>query len=169
MTFAFYETPLGAMALLEDARGTLVRAILPGRSKTRMRREIFRLDPAAREVSPRGDRKRLLAGYWKEGAAPLSRIPLAWDRMTPFARSVYRSARRIPAGETRSYGWVARDLGRPRAARAVGAALAANPVPLFVPCHRVVASDGRLTGFSAPGGLALKRRLLALERGRRRA
>lgn len=72
---------------------------------------------------------------------------------------------RIPTGETRSYGWLARKVGRPRAARAVGRAMATNPLPIVVPCHRVVASDGSLRGYG--GGLAMKAALLRLEGARR--
>jgi len=80
-------------------------------------------------------------------------------------RAVYAATRRIPAGTTRTYGEVARDLGLtdPRSARDVGAALARNPFPVVVPCHRVLGANGALTGFSAPGGLATKRRMLELE------
>ena len=78
---------------------------------------------------------------------------------------VYRTAQRIPPGETISYGELARRIGRPGAARAVGRALAANPVAPIVPCHRVVARDGGLTGYSGPGGLRTKARLLACEAG----
>jgi methylated-DNA-[protein]-cysteine S-methyltransferase len=80
-------------------------------------------------------------------------------------RAVYAATREIPAGVTRTYGEVARSMGRTdaEAARDVGAALARNPFPIIVPCHRVVGADGRLTGFSAPGGLATKRRMLELE------
>ena len=80
---------------------------------------------------------------------------------TAFQQVVWRMLQTIPYGETRSYAWVARQIGKPKATRAVGAACGANPVPIVVPCHRVVGSDGSLGGFS--GGLALKRRLLALE------
>jgi methylated-DNA-[protein]-cysteine S-methyltransferase len=80
-----------------------------------------------------------------------------------FARMVYAATRTIPPGTTRTYGQIARALGRPDAARDVGAALGRNPFPIVVPCHRVVAADGALTGFSAPGGLATKRRMLELE------
>ena len=80
---------------------------------------------------------------------------------TPFQQKIWRALGTIPRGETRSYAWVARKIGNPRAVRAVGAACGANPVPIVVPCHRVIASGGSLGGFG--GGLALKRRLLALE------
>ncbi len=83
---------------------------------------------------------------------------------TPFQQRVWRVLQTIPYGETRSYGWVARRIGQPRAARAVGAACRANPMPIIIPCHRVVARDGSLGGFS--GGLRWKKRLLALEQRR---
>jgi O-6-methylguanine DNA methyltransferase len=87
-------------------------------------------------------------------------------RGTPFQRAVWEALRRIPYGETRSYAEVARAVRRPRSVRPVGAANGANPVPLVVPCHRVVATGGKLGGYG--GGLALKKRLLALERARPR-
>jgi methylated-DNA-[protein]-cysteine S-methyltransferase len=88
------------------------------------------------------------------------RFPLASGRGTPFQRAVWRALRRIPYGEVRTYGWVARAIGRPGAARAVGGACGANPWPIVVPCHRVVASNG-LGGYSA--GLEWKRLLLGIE------
>ncbi len=84
-------------------------------------------------------------------------------RCSTFRRSVLEACRAIPAGETLSYGQLAAQVGSPRSARAVGRVMATNPVPLIVPCHRVVGSDGRMTGFSAPTGVDLKRRLLELE------
>ena len=88
-------------------------------------------------------------------------VPLADVAATPFQRAVWEAIRRIPHGEVRSYGWIARAIGRPRAARAVGAACGANPWPIIVPCHRVVAADGSLGGYSA--GLKWKRLLLRIE------
>lgn len=82
---------------------------------------------------------------------------------TPFSRKVWRAASKIPYGQVRSYAWVAEKLGDPNAARAVGGALGRNPVPIFIPCHRVLDSHGGLAGFG--GGLPLKRWLLALESG----
>lgn len=96
------------------------------------------------------------------GKPPGTLPPLAWpDRATPFQRAVWEALLRIPPGETRSYGRLAIAIGRPRAARAVGQACGANPIPVLVPCHRVLAGSGGLGGFS--GGLDWKRRLLAAE------
>jgi len=80
---------------------------------------------------------------------------------TPFQREVWRALRSLPYGSTASYGWIARQVGRPKGPRAVGQAVGSNPWPIIVPCHRVLAGDGTLGGFG--GGLALKRALLKLE------
>ncbi len=80
---------------------------------------------------------------------------------TPFQQRVWQAARRIPWGQTRSYQWIASEIGQPGAARAVGQALGRNPLPVIIPCHRVLASNGNLGGFS--GGLEVKKRLLRLE------
>ena len=98
---------------------------------------------------------------YADGKAVRFSSRLDFSSGTPFQQKVWRALQTIPRGETRSYAWVARKIGRPRAVRAVGAACGANPIPVIVPCHRVIASDGSIGGFG--GGLALKRRLLALE------
>jgi O-6-methylguanine DNA methyltransferase len=87
---------------------------------------------------------------------------------TEFHRKVWLACASIPKGAVRTYGWIARRIGKPRAARAVGQALARNPFAPHVPCHRVVGADGRMTGFSARGGIAAKRRLLMKEGALRR-
>ena len=84
------------------------------------------------------------------------------SRLTPFQQRVLRKIRTIPIGEVRSYQWVAKEIGAERAARAVGTALAKNPIPLLIPCHRVVRSDGRLGEYSG-GGPSVKAKLLAFE------
>lgn len=90
--------------------------------------------------------------------------PLDWTIVGDFPREVYRHTQAVKAGRTCSYGDIARQMGLPPAsARAVGVALGSNPWPLLVPCHRVVAASGKMTGFSAPGGIRTKTRLLALE------
>ena len=95
------------------------------------------------------------------GRAPRVFPPLDLSCGTPFQQLVWQALREIPLGETRSYGEIARGIGRPRAVRAVGAACGANPVPLLVPCHRVLAANGKLGGFS--GGPEWKPRLLRRE------
>lgn len=91
-------------------------------------------------------------------------IPILLEGLSCFARLVLAACRQIRFGQVVTYSGLAREIGRPAAARAVGNALAKNPLPLIIPCHRVVRSDGRVGGFSAPGGTAMKKRLLELER-----
>lgn len=93
----------------------------------------------------------------------LRSVTLDERALDEFQRRVYAATREIGAGETASYGEIAGALGAPREARAVGAALGRNPFPVVVPCHRVLAADGTLHGFSAPGGLRTKRRMLEIE------
>lgn len=90
-------------------------------------------------------------------------VVLDLENVQPFFRVVYEATREIPAGQTRTYGEIAKAVGRPSAAQEVGQAMARNPVPIIIPCHRVSAAGGKLGGFSAPGGLGTKARLLALE------
>ncbi|MGA2821110.1 MAG: methylated-DNA--[protein]-cysteine S-methyltransferase [Anaerolineales bacterium] len=90
-------------------------------------------------------------------------LPIDWRRMSPFQRRVLKATSRIPYGQTKTYGEIAHQARHPGAARAVGQAMGSNPVPLVIPCHRVLGAGGSLGGYSAPGGVDLKRRLLRLE------
>ena len=101
----------------------------------------------------------LLAGERRD----LAGVALDESGIDPFRRAVFAATRAIGPGTTASYGEIARTIGAPGAARAVGAALGSNPFPIVVPCHRVLAADGALTGFSAPGGISTKRRMLEIE------
>lgn len=89
--------------------------------------------------------------------------PIDWNQFEPFARRVYEAALAIPIGQTRTYGQLAKQLGEPQAAQAVGQALGSNPIPLIIPCHRILAAGGKMGGFSAPGGLLTKEKLLLIE------
>lgn len=153
-------SPVGALTLLASDRG--LAAVLWEND-----------DPARVRLGPRtpDDRhptlveaERQLGAYF-EGRSRRFSIPLDL-RGTAFQRSVWQALLAIPYGETRSYGALAAMLGAPRAARAVGAANGRNPVSIIVPCHRVVGSSGKLTGFA--GGLAAKALLLDLERSAQR-
>lgn len=104
-----------------------------------------------------------LQGYAAGGEDDFFDVPLLLGAMTPFQRRVVAACRAIPYGSTRTYGQIAASVGSRGAARAVGQVMASNRIPLLVPCHRVVASGGGLGGFSAPQGVDLKRRLLAME------
>jgi methylated-DNA-[protein]-cysteine S-methyltransferase len=101
----------------------------------------------------------LLAGERRD----LRGVVLDDSGVDDFRRRVYAATRAVGPGETATYGEIARAIGEPGAARAVGAALGSNPFPIVVPCHRVLAADGALHGFSAPGGIATKRRMLEIE------
>jgi methylated-DNA-[protein]-cysteine S-methyltransferase len=90
-------------------------------------------------------------------------IPVSLDGLRPFAASVLTKCRQLQFGQTISYSGLARKSGRPGACRAAGSALARNPLPLIIPCHRVLRTDGGLGGFSAPGGTAVKKKMLELE------
>jgi O-6-methylguanine DNA methyltransferase len=96
-----------------------------------------------------------------DGRPPKELPPLDWSGSTDFQRRVWQALLRIPCGKTRTYADVANEIGSPAATRAVGSACGANPIPVLVPCHRVLASGGALGGFS--GGLDWKRRLLKVE------
>jgi methylated-DNA-[protein]-cysteine S-methyltransferase len=144
-----------------------VGALLLAGSATALAQVYFQSGPHPRQPAP----------DWRRAAAPFADVvreleeyfggerrtfgvPLA-PHGTPFQLSVWQALRAIPYGETQSYGELARRLGCPAGARAVGLANGANPLPIIVPCHRVIGADGSLTGFG--GGLAIKRALLALE------
>lgn len=157
------ETPLGAMLAVSDAKALyllefLDRKALPG--------ELKRLSADAHGdiglgcPQPTQTARRALAAYFDGTDARLD-VPIATGG-SAFARAVWAALRQIPAGETRSYGQLARGLGRPTATRAVARANGANRIALIVPCHRVIGADGGLTGYG--GGIWRKDRLLALER-----
>ena len=163
LQYRLLPTPWGTMAAVARG-GALVGTVLPDPSARRLMRTLAARWPGAdraRDLLPRLARE--VADYTAGRAARFTaRADLAGR--TAFQQRVLAACRRIPAGRVLTYGGLAQRAGRPGAARAVGRALAANPVPLVIPCHRVVASDGSLGGFSAAGGVDLKRRMLDHER-----
>jgi methylated-DNA-[protein]-cysteine S-methyltransferase len=145
-------TPAGQVRVELSDRGLRSLTLPRGRARRR-RKSVAVLDAMLRRL------QRDLRDYF-EGKAVEFRHPLDLDGATPFQRAVWRALRRIPHGQTRTYAQIARAIGRPRACRAVGAACGSNPLPLLIPCHRVVGSNG-VGGFSA--GRGWKKFLLDLE------
>ena len=153
-----FETALGRCAVGWSDAG-ITGVLLPGARGIPVRRAEDLADlPAFVSRAIEGMRA-VLAGSPDD----LRDIPVDDGGIDDFRRAVYEATRRILPGSTCTYGEIARAIGRPDGARDVGVALGRNPTPIIVPCHRVVAASGALTGFSAPGGLATKRRMLELE------
>jgi methylated-DNA-[protein]-cysteine S-methyltransferase len=163
--FTLFDTAIGRCGIAWGGRG-IVAVQLPEAREIETRTCLLRRIPEARQASPPPDVQRALDGIVAllgGEASDLSVIPLDMDRVPPFHRRVYEVARTIPPGATLSYGELAEKLGAHGAARAVGQALGRNPFAIIVPCHRVLASGGKVGGFSANGGIATKLRLLSLE------
>jgi methylated-DNA-[protein]-cysteine S-methyltransferase len=166
--FELFHTPIGPCAMLWSERG--VRGLhLPGASAEAMRARLQQRHPGAHEgVAPPAVREAIVRviGLLDGSADDLADIVLDLDDQPDFNRRVYELARGIAPGRTRTYGEVAQQLGDVAAARAVGAALGSNPIAIIVPCHRVLAAGGRSGGFSAPGGVDTKLKLLEIEQAR---
>lgn len=139
-----------------DGTTVLTGCYLPGHRRGPSVDPAWREDPAAFTAITAA-----LDAHLGGDATATRGIPVAFRAGTPFQRRAWDALRTIPAGTTVTYGELAARLGRPGAARAVGSAVARNPISIVVPCHRVVGADGSLTGYA--GGVEAKRRLLALE------
>ncbi len=165
--FTMFDTAIGRCAIAWGPRG-VVGVQLPEGSDVETRARLLRRFPGTQEapMAPAAQRAvEGIAALLHGVPSHLSAIELDMDGVPSFHRRVYEVARTIPPGATLSYGQVAARLGAPGAARAVGQALGRNPFAIIVPCHRVVAAGGKVGGFSANGGVATKRRLLAIESG----
>ena len=148
-------SPVGELTLIASAKG-LAAILWPNDDPRRVRLSPVQDDPDHPILQ---EAERQLAAYFA-GTLRAFTVPLDFNG-TDFQKSVWAELLKIPHGETRSYGEIAHRLGRPTASRAVGAANGRNPISIIAPCHRVIGSNGALTGFA--GGLDVKRRLLALE------
>ena len=163
--FSIVATALGAFGAVWTEDG-ITRTWMHDRTPEGTRRQIRRAFPGAREEEPPADVARALTevAALLDGQRTMPVADLDMRAIPEFDRRVYEVARTIPPGETMTYGAIAKALGEePMRAREVGVALARNPFAPIVPCHRVVAASGRLGGYSAPGGVSTKRRLLELE------
>jgi methylated-DNA-[protein]-cysteine S-methyltransferase len=157
--YTLFDTALGACGIAWGPRG-IVAVQLPGPDERSLRRA------GGSRAAPPADVQRAIdeiVALLDGAPRDLSTVVLDMERVPEFNRRVYAVAREIPPGATLTYGEVAERVGERGAAQAVGQALGRNPFPIVVPCHRVVAANGALHGFSAPGGIETKRRMLAIE------
>lgn len=145
----------------------ITRFQLPARTAETTERNLLRRLPGAERGAPPAEVMEALAAvkrYFEGEMVDFSDVRLDLDGQDEFFRQTYAAARRIGWGQTTTYGTLAKALGAgPETARDVGKAMARNPVPLIIPCHRVLAAGGKIGGFSAPGGSATKQRMLELE------
>ena len=160
MYCSHYITCYGSGIVYATDRG-VVRTNIP---------DLSRLETTHQEVLPEFEPSEitvhaahLLQRYFAGERVDFADIPVLLEGVTPFRQKVLTATQNLTYGDICSYGRLAAECGSPHAARAVGGALASNPVPIIIPCHRVVASSGRLTGFSAPGGIYTKMALLQME------
>lgn len=164
--FEPFDTPLGRVVVAWSPRGIFALA-LPSEREEETIAWITASAPGAVRGDPPAwvqDVMRLVAVHLGGAPQDFSKVPLDLERVSPFYRAVYQAAQDIPPGQTVTYGELAARLGKSRAAaRAVGQALAKNPIPIVVPCHRILGAARAAVGFSAPGGVQTKARLLALE------
>jgi methylated-DNA-[protein]-cysteine S-methyltransferase len=165
LTYDVFHTDMGWVAIVGGDHG-IVRASLPEDSPESaldfVQPEITSATHAPEEHV---DARALISAYCAGEPVDLAEVPIDTRKATPFFRKAWDACRSIPAGETRSYGWLAEQAGNLKAARGAGQAMARNKLALLVPCHRVVSSTGALHGFGG-AGLPLKSRLLAMEAGR---
>ena len=154
------DTPLGALSVAASENGLVRLAFMHAAALA---------DQIAAQALPENRAPRHLAqalvqlGEYLSGTRQAFDVAVDWSGHSPFHRTIRRATLAIPFGEVRTYGELARQAGNPSAARAVGGAMNRNPLPIIIPCHRVIDSQGRLTGYGAPGGLATKAWLLRLE------
>ncbi len=161
VAYATTDSPFGPLLLATTPRG-LVKVSLPGHDPGEALEDLAtRISPRVLEAPARLDRVRHELDLYFEGKLTEFDLPLDWQLSRDFRRRALRAIDRIPYGQTRSYTQIARSAGNERAVRAAGTACGSNPIPIVVPCHRVLRSGGTLGGYG--GGLPMKEALLKLE------
>jgi len=164
MRYVIFPTAWGFFGMAGDRHG-ICRTCLPLRDRQIVCRHLLRgLQDIEEDPAFLSKVQRQVIAYFEGGKFEFRMdLPLVLDGLSDFARQVLQACRKVGPGRTITYGDLATRVGRPGAARAVGSTLARNPIPLLIPCHRIIRSDGGLGGFSAPGGTTCKQRLLLHE------
>lgn len=162
--YCVFKTRWGYFGLAGSNLG-LLRCLLPVKSREKTIARLLKNTPLAQYDKNFANKlQQQIISYFQGCTTDFKLdLPLSLDKYTPFTRNVLAKCRNIPLGQTISYSQLAKNLNSPHAARAVGSALAQNPLPLIIPCHRVIKSDGCIGHFSAPGGTKMKQELLKHE------
>lgn len=157
-----FKSSWGWMGISENSKG-IDAVVLPKGSKRVIESDLRSVtdEPFEEGASAQLEEARLQLLDYLDGKREVFTVPVDLSRGTPFQRRVWRVLQRVPYGKLRSYQWIASRVGGRHYARAVGSAVGANPLPVIIPCHRIVAQDASLGGFSC--GLPMKRKLLTLE------
>lgn len=164
--FAIFDTGLGHCGIVWTRRG-IAGVNLPEGDEAKTRARLLRRFPGTQEASPSVEIKKIIAEIAALIAGEkidFSHVVLDHDPLPDFSKRVYDVVRTIPIGHTLTYGDIAKKLGDVALSREVGQAMGRNPTPIIMPCHRVVAASGKTGGFSAPGGVDTKMKLLSIER-----
>jgi methylated-DNA-[protein]-cysteine S-methyltransferase len=162
--YTIFNTEWGYFGLAANEDG-LIRTHLPRQNPEKIKARLLKGLPAAQYSQWLFNpvQQRIIAYFKSAHVNFLADVPLILDELSPFTRRVLRACRKIRFGQTISYLELAKKVQCPTGSRAVAGALAKNPLPLVIPCHRVISNDGKIGGFSAPGGVTLKKRLLQHE------
>jgi len=162
--YAIFQTKWGNFGLAGTEDG-LCRTQLPGSKPEKIKSLLLKNLPAAQfDKTFCKILQQQITAYFEGDCVKFSRdIPLILDGFSSFGKTVLKTCREIEFGQTITYGQLAKKSGRPNASRAVGNTLAKNPLPLIIPCHRIIRSDSKMGGFSAPSGITFKKKMLELE------
>jgi O-6-methylguanine DNA methyltransferase len=161
--YVIFKTKFGYFGLA-GTESALCRTYLPEPNSTSLRRRLQKDLPGAEfDENYFEDLQEQITGYFEGARVDFSRVPVALDGLSVFSRKVLTACKKVKTGRTITYAELAKKADRPNASRAVGGTMARNPLPLIIPCHRVIRTDGKMGGFSAPGGIFLKKKMLKLE------
>jgi methylated-DNA-[protein]-cysteine S-methyltransferase len=165
IAYTLFDTAIGSCAIAWNDRGVVAFQLPDGSNSTTQNSLTSRVREAVQAEPPPATQRVIdaVTALLRGERTDLAFVPLDMEGLPDFHRRVYDVARTIPPGATMTYGEIAARIGDPGSARAVGQALGRNPIPVIVPCHRVLAAGGRRGGFSAPGGTTTKLNLLAIE------
>lgn len=161
--YVIFKTKFGYFGLA-GSESALCRTYLPEPTRTDIKRRFLGDFPDADfDENYFKDLQEQITGYFEGARVDFSRVPIILEDLSVFSQQILKACREIEIGQTITYSELAKNAGRANADRAVGSVMARNPLPLIIPCHRVIRTDGKMGGFTSPGGIPLKKKMLELE------